>query len=232
MSYFIETFGPQWGLFLETNWVYILLVLGLFAVMFQFGFGNILFKLSKQVFLMLMMITIGFIWIILFKEHWSKVNLVSVSSAISSNDASEVLKDTKFMNSISEIILITGCSIFVLAILYRQLPIDLIPDFIPCIGDLDNKIAGFLCFLGFIIVLIGVYLQLYYTNTHNTTRATMEAINKNVNFAETFWNEDPQEKTNFLKKTFATLTNKLEVILNQLYDQIQKYVAHENNPQN
>lgn len=83
-------------------------------------------------------------------------------------NVSEILNNTLFMDPLSEILLATGVTLFITSLVYCQLPIDLIPDCIPCIGKYDNFLAKIIGFFGLVSVVIAVYLQLYFCQSPNT----------------------------------------------------------------
>jgi len=216
-------------LLLEKNVVFsclaILIGVGIYVIVFQFGIINIITKLMKQISLMFLMAIVCFIWLALFNNHCSDINsgsLTDVSSAFVSKNYSIMLENTKFVTSISEIILISGFCVFILSMLYRQLPIDLIPDCLPYIGKCDNMLAGFFAFIGIVITSIGIYLQLHYADTPNTTANMVQSINKNMNNTKTFWNKNEQEKMNILQEFLFIFFQKLHFLLKQLFEQIQK----------
>jgi len=195
--------------------------IGIYIVVFQLGIMNIITKLIKQICLMFLMTIVCFIWFVLFNKHCSDINS-NVSSAFASKNYSIILEDRKLVTHISEIILISGFCIFVLSMLYRQLPIDLIPDCLPYIGKCDNMFAGFLAFIGIIVTSFGIYLQLHYAETPNTSTNAVQLINENMNSTKIFWNKNEQEKMNILQEFLLLFFRKLHFFLKQLFEHIQK----------
>ena len=55
----------------------------------------------------------------------------------------------------ARILISFGTMMFVVAMTYRQLPLDLIPDWIPFIGKADDLIAGLFAGVGLTITFIG-----------------------------------------------------------------------------
>ena len=86
-----------------------------------------------------------------------------------SGNVSEVMGNPQIMNPLTEIMVITGGTMFILGFLYRQLPVDLIPDCIPCVGHYDNMLAAVGAFLGLILCGLGMYFQLQFGDTPNST---------------------------------------------------------------
>merc|ERR1712087_840614 len=70
---------------------------------------------------------------------------------------------------LSEMLMLSGFTMVLLGVLYRQLPIDLIPDCIPCIGSYDDMVAGMVALLGALVCGVGVYLQLLHVDSPNST---------------------------------------------------------------
>jgi len=199
--------------------------IGFYIVFFKFGITNIILKLMKQISLLLLMTIVCFIWLALFNNHLADINSSSLSyvyAAFVSKDYSTILLDTKFVTPASEIVLVTGSCIFILSMLYRQLPIDLVPDCLPFIGKCDNVIAGFFAFIGIIIVAIGIYLQLNYADVPNSSVVIMQLIREKTQNALQFWCKNEQEKMNTLQELLLVLLQKTHFILKQLFGEIQK----------
>merc|ERR1719400_97455 len=169
MTTFRDLFGPKLGQMMEQYWPYAFLIFSTYLILYQIGLWKIIYKVTKQAVVMMLMILCCTIWYVLMSQHvttLSKLGTTSILSAINdaiSGNTSQLTSNSKMMDPLTEIFIITGATLFVLGILYRQLPIDLIPDCIPCIGQYDNMMAGLCAFIGFIICGIGVYFQLNYS---------------------------------------------------------------------
>ena len=48
-----------------------------------------------------------------------------------------------------------GTMLFMVAMAYRQLPLDLVPDWVPMIGKMDDLLAGLVAGVGLTIMFIG-----------------------------------------------------------------------------
>lgn len=180
MVSFKDMVGDEAGPVLDYYAVYIFLFL-VIGIVYYVGVFRLLYKVAQQMFIIFFMCCISALWWILVMKHVSFMQEASGTNKTASmlfstgNGSAEdlfkdVLDDQVLVGPISEIILITGTTVMILSWLYRQLPIDLIPDFIPCIGKYDNMFAGFWLFIGLLITLVGVYLQLYYVIGPNSTK--------------------------------------------------------------
>ena len=139
------------------------------------------------------------------------------------------------MDPLTEIFIILGATIFLIFFLYRRLPIDLIPDCIPCIGQYDNMMAGFCSFIGLIICLIGIYIQYNYSNSSNTTTSLFTKVpNYMQNTHEFFKNNDNKKWDGFYDNTQSFMQRGTEIfkqsytfISNQIDQQMKQMKKNE-----
>jgi len=160
---------------MEQYWPYLFLALSVYLVMSQIGIWNLIYKAVKQIIVMAMMVGCCVLWYVLMSQHVAVISQVSTTSVLSvindviSGNVSEVMANPQIMNPLTEIMVITGGTMFILGFLYRQLPIDLIPDCIPCIGQYDNMMAAVCAFMGLVLCGSGMYCQMQYGDTPNST---------------------------------------------------------------
>merc|ERR1711997_1173357 len=137
---------------------------------------------------------------------------------------------TKMMDPLTEILIISGATLFLLGLLYRQLPIDLIPDCIPCIGKYDNFLAQMAAFLGFFVCAIGVYLQLQYSQSPNSTTSILSKGQNYMHSAEDFvknndgkkWDEVVVAMNAFIQRTSDIAKQSFSIIYEQIKQQMEE----------
>ena len=140
------------------------------------------------------------------------------------------MKNEKLIDPLTEIFIITGTTLFLICYLYRKLPIDLIPDCIPCIGQYDNMFAGFCSFIGLIICLCGIYIQYNYSTSSNTTIALLTKSKNYMQNAQEFIKNDDNQKWDdivintqyFLQRGYEILKQSFSFISNQINEQMKK----------
>ena len=256
MTTFQEVFGPKLGSTMEQNWPYIFLFCSVCLFLYQIGIGKIIWSLIKQLVIMTIMMISCIIWYVLMTQHINTLSSIGATTILSGiihcpfffflfqliitnmkitykiaiNSPSELVKNEKIIDPLTEIFIITGFTLFLLGILYRQLPVNLIPNFIPCIGSYDDMLAGFISFIGIIICLIGFYVQYNYSTSNNST---FELINKIKNYgqnAQEFIKDDNDKKWDeivintqyFITRTKDILKQSFDIIYNQINQQIEK----------
>eukprot|EP01084_Bolivina_argentea_P301749 520656_1 len=227
MTTFKEVFGPKLGQMMEQYWPYTFLIVSVYVILYQIGIGKLIYNLLKQAVIMIVMLLCGTVWYILMTQHVTTLTssfdttalLAAIHEAMNGN-ASQVVSDSKIMEPLTEILVISGATMFLLGVLYRQLPIDLIPDCIPCIGKYDNMMAGLCAFCGFIIFLVGIYCQLNYSNGANSASSVVQLLKNGTNFissAEGFLQNNDDKKWDNLNISTQYLFERATEITSQSY---------------
>eukprot|EP00483_Globobulimina_turgida_P006007 UN06017 len=171
-----------------------------FLILYQIGIWKIIFKLTKQVIVMSIMLICCVIWYVLMSQHISvlmQLGTTAVLSAINdtiSGNPSGLLSNSKIMDPLTEIFVVSGATLCILGLLYRQLPIDLIPDCIPCIGHYDNMMAGLCAFVGFILCAFGIFFQINYSASPNSTTSILNKGKNYMHSAEEFMQNNDAKK--------------------------------------
>ena len=120
-----------------------------------------------------------------------------------------------FWVPLSEIFMVGGAAMFLLGFLYLQLPVDLIPDFIPCIGKYDNMLASFFSFIGLILCALTIYFQLYYLQSPNCTVSWLIAS------IQEFIDSDDTQKWD---KAYVHLKDGIETVSNQTQETLKPII--------
>jgi hypothetical protein len=157
-------------------------------------------------------------WAILLKhvthiqENIGVSIFLDVTSSVASGDFTKLLSNTSVMDPITEILLITGITLLFTGILYRQLPLDLIPDCIPCIGKYDNFIAAMVAFFGVMMAAIAVYLQLNFVPHPNSTTTLLRTGQSYIENANEFLASEDEKKWDNMAKQFEIFIGKLQIM--------------------
>jgi len=160
---------------MEKYWPYLFVSLSAYLVLYQVGIWKLIYKAIKQVIVMALMVICCVLWYVLMSQHIAVIAQVSTTSVLSvlndiaSGSVSEVMANPQIMSPLTEMMVITGATMFILGVLYRQLPIDLIPDCIPCVGHYDNMLAAVGAFLGVILCGLGMYCQIHFGDGPSST---------------------------------------------------------------
>jgi len=230
MTSFEDLFGPQLGPWFEMFWPYLWFgCVGLLLWTFV-GIGKIIGMVIKQLVVMFLMAVCGMIWWVLVSSHWNTVDLKALAAAMTNwSNTKENLKTNRLFDPLSEIVLATGLTLFLMGLLYRQLPVDLIPDCIPCIGKYDNMFAGFVAFVGLIIAAFGVYFQLNYSDGPNSTTMFIQSVTNYASEIQDFQQKqsgNPWETFVELAKQYMQISQNLIVrSLEKIHQQIEERLA-------
>merc|ERR1719461_2588291 len=134
------------------------------------------------------------VWYVLMSQHVTTLTNIGTATILSAfGDPSQLMSNSKMMDPITEILIISGATLFLLGLLYRQLPMTLIPDCIPCIGKYDNFLAQMFAFFGFVVCAIGVYLQWNYCDAPNSTTSMLGKGKNYMHSAEDFMNDEDKK---------------------------------------
>ena len=120
-----------------------------------------------------------------------------------------------FWVPLSEIFMIIGAAMFVWCFFSSQLPVYLIPDFIPCIGKYENKVALFLSFMGLITCVLAIYFQLYHLQSPNCTVSWLIAS------IQEFIDSDDTQKWD---KAYVHLKDGIETVNNQTQETLKPII--------
>lgn len=148
-----------------------------------------------------------------------------INEVISGN-VSEVMANPQIMNPLTEIMVITGGTLFILGFLYRQLPIDLIPDCIPCVGQYDNMMAATCCILGIALCGLGMYCQIHYGDTPNSTASLWSRWEQFMQRQdEQKWDDVMETVQQSMQKGGAILQESIKFISKQIQQKMEENSA-------
>eukprot|EP01083_Nonionella_stella_P003669 10570_1 len=237
----VDVVGPEVGQMMEQYWLYPISALSIFIILYQIGMWKIIYKVIKQAVVMTVMLLCATICYVLMAKHVTTLTSIGTTAVLSAiNDAvsgnpSQLLSNSKIMDPITEILVISGATLFLLGVLYRQLPVTLIPNCIPCIGGYDTMMAGFYAFCGFNICVIGMYCQLNYSNAPNSTTSIVEVVKNGTNYVysvEEFMQNDDAKKWDNVMVSAEYVYQRATEITSQsfefIYNQISKQIKLHN----
>jgi len=196
MTTFKSVLGPDLGAMAAQYWPYAFLFCSVCMILAQIGIWKIIYNTVKQAVLMLLMSICCVICYVLVSQHLntlSQAGTTAFLTAISdllSGQAAKVFSNEKVVDPLTEIFITTGATLCILGMLYRQLPLSLIPDCIPCIGRYDEMLMAVVAFFGCVVLLIGVYLQYNYSQSTTSTHAFIQKTQQIVQNLQDFnWRE-------------------------------------------
>eukprot|EP00484_Ammonia_sp_Unknown_P025418 CAMPEP_0197024278 /NCGR_PEP_ID=MMETSP1384-20130603/4860_1 /TAXON_ID=29189 /ORGANISM="Ammonia sp." /LENGTH=242 /DNA_ID=CAMNT_0042452635 /DNA_START=52 /DNA_END=780 /DNA_ORIENTATION=- len=237
MTTFKGLFGPEIGRLVEQYWPYAFLTFSVYLLLYQIGIWKIIYKVCKQAILMSVMLLCCTIWYVLASQYVTALSQIGTTSFLSafnevlSGDATKLFSNEQIMDPLSELLLVSGATMFLLGLLYRQLPIDIIPDCIPCIGQYDNMMAGLCSFFGFIVCCIAVYIQYYFLDSPNSTVSLLLKGKFFVQSAGEFVHEKDTKKWDdvfastqyFVQRGSDILQQSFTFVYNQIQEQMKKH---------
>ena len=222
MTQFKELLGNDLGEYFEDYWIFMLIGLLGYIMLSQIGIWNIISKIIQQIILMSLMGLSIYFWWILVRGNYDTLNKNGFLNG--SQGISDIIKvfngdiiNNQLLTIITDITLITGTTLIFIGYLYRQLPLQLIPNCIPCIGYYDDYIACLLIVFGFILTVISTYYQYYYTNESNSTKEFIKIAKKLNNNTQNFINNNNKQKWYDLINIIEIYTKHLITSLTIMY---------------
>eukprot|EP01084_Bolivina_argentea_P089306 161162_1 len=186
MSRDIEEYWTFVQLLWMQYWPIIVFVCIVLITVSKHGLKRIFCELLKQLTCMMLLIIVGICGYVILTKQWKEIkdNTFTFRGIIEIfyyGNYTKLLNDGNVMIPFSNFLFSFGFLAFILGLLYKTLPIDLIPDFIPFIGLYDNYLASFVSYLGLLVCVIAILLSVrYYENIEKPSQTTQDTDDLNI----------------------------------------------------